>query len=287
VQAAIDQKIKWRPDLARQHFMDYVTLSRGPAPAPGAPVRAPAAVIWPETAVPVVYKGGQAYRRALAQAVPLGGILITGIVRRTQEKGQRGLWNSVLAIDGQGGLLAHYDKHHLVPFGEYVPLARFNPLPKLTEGRVDFSAGPGPRTLTLPGLGYVSPLVCYEVIFPGQVTAVEGPRPHMLLNLTNDAWFGISTGPYQHLAAARMRAVEEGLPLIRAANTGISAVIDPYGRDVRRLGLGQRGVIDAVVPAPLPAPTLYARLGNWPFLILAALLLAAGFVPFRRAPGRL
>ncbi|MFT5540077.1 MAG: apolipoprotein N-acyltransferase [Alphaproteobacteria bacterium] len=294
VQAAIDQKIKWRPNLARQHFMDYVTLSRGASSAHGPQARVPVAVIWPETAVPVVYKGSAAYLRALAQAVPPGGILITGVVRRTLEGGQRrtpqndqpGLWNSVLAIDGQGTLLARYDKHHLVPFGEYVPLARFNPLPKLTEGRVDFSAGPGVRTLTLPGLGRVSPLVCYEVIFPGQVIAAAGPRPNVLLNLTNDAWFGISTGPYQHLVAARLRAVEEGLPLIRAANTGISAVIDPYGREVRRLGLGKRGVIDVPVPAPLLAPTFYGRMGNWPILVLAVLLLVFGFASFRRGQER-
>jgi apolipoprotein N-acyltransferase len=293
VQAAIDQKIKWRPNLARQHFMDYVTLSRGAPPAPGTQTPPPVAVIWPETAVPAVFKGSKAYLRALAQAVPPGGILVTGVVRRTlgndsrrtPENDSRGLWNSVLAIDGRGALLARYDKHHLVPFGEYVPLARFNPLPKLTEGRVDFSAGPGARTLSLPGLGRVSPLVCYEVIFPGQVTAVAGPRPNVLLNLTNDAWFGMSTGPYQHLASARLRAVEEGLPLVRAANTGISAVIDPYGRVIRRLALGERGVLDVAVPAPLSAPTFYARMGNWPFLVLAVLLLGVGFGPFRRGQG--
>jgi apolipoprotein N-acyltransferase len=148
---------------------------------------------------------------------------------------------------------------------------------KLTQGRLDFSPGPGPRTLELPGLPPVGPLICYEVIFPGQVTE-PGRRPAWLLNVTNDAWFGTSSGPYQHFASVRLRAVEEGLPAVRAANTGISAVVDSYGRVLHRLGLNRVGTIDSPLPRPADARTLYSRVGNWMVLILIAIFAAAAFV---------
>jgi apolipoprotein N-acyltransferase len=132
-------------------------------------------------------------------------------------------------------------------------------------------------TLDLPGLPPVSPLICYEVIFPANVTA-RGARPQWLLNLTNDAWYGLSTGPYQHFAAARLRAVEEGLPLVRVANTGISGIVDPYGRIVRRLGLGERGVVDGPLPVALPSGTLYAWMGNGAGLLLAVVAALAGWI---------
>jgi len=172
------------------------------------------------------------------------------------------------AIDGAGTVVETFDKFHLVPFGEYVPLARYLPIQKLTSGKTGFTPGPGPRTLRLPGLPAVSPLICYEVIFPGAVTA-PGDRPEWLLNLTNDAWYGVSAGPYQHLAQARVRATEEGLPMVRAAYTGVSAVIDPYGRVLRRLALNRPGVIDTKLPKPLAEPPIYARAGDG---ILAGLL---------------
>jgi apolipoprotein N-acyltransferase len=175
------------------------------------------------------------------------------------------LWNAVVAVTRQG-IVATYDKHHLVPFGEYVPARKFLPITKITAGRTDFTPGPGARSLDIPGLPRVSPLVCYEVIFPGAVVG-PGPRPRWLLNLTNDAWFGRSTGPYQHLAASRLRAVEEGLPLVRAANTGISAVIDPWGRILEALPLGRRGVIQRRLPAALNQPPPFARFGNLGFAL--------------------
>jgi apolipoprotein N-acyltransferase len=184
-------------------------------------------------------------------------------------------------VDGDGRIKATYDKFHLVPFGEYVPLRWLLKIPKLTMGRTDFSAGPGPRTLTLPGLPPVGPLICYEAIFPGAVTD-PADRPGWLLNLTNDAWFGISAGPYQHFASARMRAVEEGLPLVRAANTGISGVIDGYGRIVARLGLGVRGTLDAPLPRALSTPPPYARFGDLVLMLLIAGVAAAGRIRPRR-----
>jgi apolipoprotein N-acyltransferase len=220
--------------------------------------------------VPFALDSDVRHRAAAASAVPEGGLLLAGSVR-TGPPGTAGAWNSVLAIDAQARVVAAYDKAHLVPFGEYVPLRGILPFGKLTEGRGDFNAGPGPRTIALDGLPPFGALICYEAIFPGAVTA-PGSRPRWLLNVTNDAWFGDSAGPRQHLAAARMRAVEEGLPLVRAANTGISAVIDGYGRVRHRLGLGVRGILDAPLPRALEGLTLFARAG---WLVLAALLLAA------------
>jgi apolipoprotein N-acyltransferase len=162
---------------------------------------------------------------------------------------------------------------HLVPFGEYVPLRHILPLDKITPGGADFTAGPGPQTLTLPGLPPVSPSICYEAIFPGVLVASGEPRAQWLINVTNDAWFGDSAGPRQHFASARLRTIEEGLPLIRAANTGISAVVDPYGRVLAQLDLGHEGVLDSPLPVAVPA-TLYARLGDWVLVILLAVSIA-------------
>jgi apolipoprotein N-acyltransferase len=269
VQANIDQRLKWRPDLRRKHLLTYLRLSRAPGPSP-------TVLIWPETALPfTVGTADVAAERWLRDAAPPGGTLMTGAVRTEfAADGKRKIWNSVFAVDAQG-IKGVYDKHHLVPFGEYVPLRRFNPFPKVTAGRVDFTAGRGPRTLNLPGLPPVSPLVCYETIFPGAVIAPGTPRPKWLLNLTNDAWFGRSTGPFQHFAAARLRAVEEGVPVVRAANTGISAVVDAYGRVRARLDLGVKGVIDETLP-PAAALTPFARTGNLIYGVFVALVLIAG-----------
>ena len=156
-----------------------------------------------------------------------------------------------------------------MPFGEYVPdlLNRLLGMAKLTHGRRDFSRGPGRQTLEIPGLPPVSPLICYEVIFPGAVTAGGAA---WMLNLTNDAWFGETTGPHQHFVSARLRAVEEGLPLLRVANSGITAVVDGYGRVLQRLPLGARGVIDSGLPRPVQGGTPFGILGNLSLLVLLA-----------------
>ncbi len=266
VQPSIDQRIKWQSDKRAGHVAGQMAMSeRGGAGASGG--GAVTHVIWAETAVPFLLGEDPGLRRALSKVVPPGGVLLTGAPRREQTDGGQRVWNTLFALDDAGEVVAAYDKHHLVPFGEYTPLRALFGFAKLTVGASDFSAGEGLRTLSLPGLPPVSPLICYEVIFPGQVVA-PGPRPGWILNVTNDAWFGASSGPYQHFASARLRAVEEGLPLVRAANSGISAVIDAYGRVIARLGLGRVGIIDAPLPRPIQEKTTFGRIGNWTLLIL-------------------
>ncbi len=259
VQANISQADRARPDLWPDQIRDYLRLSAEGLPAGSS------AVIWGEAAVPPLFSlnASEQGRRLLAPAAPENGLLITGADRGIRDRnGDVRIYNSLFALSGAGEIAATYDKSHLVPFGEYMPLRWLIPFKKLTEGVGDFSKGAGIATLVPPGLPPVSPLICYEAIFSGAVTPWAGTRPRWLLNLTNDAWFGMSWGPYQHYAAARLRAVEEGLPLVRVANTGISAVIDGYGRTRASLGLGERGVLDVPLPQPAAEFTLFGTLRN-------------------------
>ncbi len=277
VQPNIDQKLKWRPELRQQHVLGQVRMSTAAAGATQGNA-APTHVIWAETAAALFLGSDPASLGVIGGAAPPSGLIITGTIRRTPpgEKPFR-IWNSLQAVDDRARVVGTYDKFHLVPFGEYVPFRGLLNIAKVTEGQVDFSRGPGVRTLRLPGLPPVSPLICYEVIFPGRV-ADRQDRPGWLLNITNDAWYGRSSGPYQHFAAARMRAVEEGLPLVRVAGTGISAVVDAYGRTVARLGLGRAGVIDSALPAPLAGATPYGRLGDRIVLLILIAVAGAGYV---------
>lgn len=271
VQPAIQQTLKWDPAQQAINFRRHVELSQAPTPKPLA------AIIWPETATTFILEEHQEGRAIVSRLAPAGGLLITGTPRIVRGDGEAAIYNGLVALDGDGTLRAAYDKFHLVPFGEYVPGRGLLPIDKIVPGRGDFSAGPGPRTLHLPGLPPAAPLICYEIIFPGAVTD-PADRPAWLLNITNDAWFGMSAGPYQHFAIARMRAIEEGVPLVRAANTGISGAADPNGRVTARLDLGESGALDVDLPAALPAPTLYSRLRDLPLgFLLAAILLTAGW----------
>ncbi len=265
VQPHIPQAKKWQPDkrMAILGILHSLSTEQGEQPLTH--------VIWPESALPFPTPVKVADRPFLRAVVPDHGFLMTGSLRVKSEGGRiTQAWNSLIVIDDRGHIAASYDKARLVPFGEYVPFRSWLPIDRLTAGSVDFSPGPGPRTLAQPGFPSFSPLICYEIIFPGAV-AERRSRPRWLLNITNDGWFGLSSGPYQHFASARMRAVEEGLPLVRAANTGISAVVDPYGRVLQSLPLGESGFFDAPLPLTAESPTLYSRFGD-PLAILPGLL---------------
>jgi len=263
VQGNVAQADKWRPELRAETFARYLRLSSRPG--------AFDVLLWPETAFPGYLDEDAAAVDRIAGMLGPDRVLLTGAPTRVADGQGARYFNAVQAYDA-GGPVARYAKHHLVPFGEYVP--RWLPIERLVETPGDFTPGPGPRTLALPGLPPVGVAICYEIVFPGAVVD-DAIRPDWIFNATNDAWFGTSIGPRQHLASARMRAVEEGLPVVRAANTGISAVIDAEGRIRNRLGMERSGIIDAVLPASRPA-TLYARLGDLvlPPLVLIGLLLA-------------
>jgi apolipoprotein N-acyltransferase len=277
VQAAIDQHEKYSGGNRAAEFLTQIDLTHAPG------FDSVTDVIWPETATPYFLEQDPNAREAVANAAPKNGLIVTGAPRGTlpSEKPFR-IWNSLDVVDYAGAIVATYDKSHLVPFGEYVPFRSILPIGKIVGGDLDFSAGPGPHTIDLPGLPPAGPLICYEAIFPGAVVD-PNRRPAWLLNVTNDGWYGISSGPYQHFAAARMRAIEEGLPLVRDANSGISGIVDPYGRITGSLALGARGVLDGDLPQPLPGLTLFARLGNATSLLLMALVGVAAFVIGRRA----
>ncbi|MBL8698615.1 MAG: apolipoprotein N-acyltransferase [Alphaproteobacteria bacterium] len=267
VQPDIAQSLKWDPAERQRSLAITVDLSF----APGA--EKVNHVIWPETATLFPLASSPEFMAGLARIVPPNGYLLTGSTRFEREPVFRA-WNSLHALDGNGEIRATFDKFHLVPFGEYVPLRGVLPVDRIAPGPVDFSPGPGPRTIRLPGLPPFSPLICYEIIFPRAATD-PADRPDWILNITNDAWFGLSAGPYQHFASARFRAIEEGLPVVRVANGGISAIIDAQGRVRGSMALGSRGVLDAPLPPPV-APPPYARFGDWLLLALALGLAAAG-----------
>jgi len=273
VQPNIAQKDKWRPELRAANFSRLLRLSRAQDDLKGI-----THVIWPESAPPFLLADNADARALVADMLPDGVHLLTGAVRaeplpQTMPDGRWArFFNSVMVLDTDAAITATYDKAHLVPFGEYLPAQRLLQaigLQQLTRQRGGYSSGPGPRAVVVPGAPQVGPLVCYEVIFPGN--SVGESRPDWLLNVTNDAWFGDSIGPRQHFFQARMRAVEEGLPLVRAANTGISAVIGPRGQVRALLDLGQAGVLDQNLPGKI-VRTTYSTNGDIVFWIFWAAL---------------
>jgi apolipoprotein N-acyltransferase len=284
VQPNIGQDEKWKEGSEALRRLD--TLSHGGG-------RAPRLLLWPEAAITRPLQIGLAdlgyqeeaveLRREVAGMLAPGNLLLTGGVtlRSADGKAVTSATNSVFALDPRGRILARYDKAHLVPYGEYLPMRPVLSaigLSRLAPGDVDFDPGPGPRSFDLPGVGRVGFQLCYEIIFSGEVVD-RRHRPAFLFNPSNDAWFG-RWGPPQHLAQARLRALEEGLPILRSTPTGISAVIDADGRLLASLGWRTMGVIDSRLPPARP-PTLFARFGN-ALPLLFALLLAAGTIAVRR-----
>ena len=297
VQANIDQKDKWRPEHLSAIFDTYLDLTRRPAAA------RPTVVIWPEGALPAIIDElvapASPYGPMLRDAIEPGQTLVMG-ANREQPKPGGGMayFNSLVAFrrEAEGlKVTAVYDKYRLVPFGEFMPLGKFATkvgFRSLVHMPDDFSGGPPPKPVAPAGAPPLQPLICYEALFPGftrEGAARAGLRPAWILNISNDAWFGRTSGPLQHLNLASYRAIEEGLPIVRATPTGVSAVIDAYGRILpgARLGLGDFGVIDARLP-PALAPTLFERWGDLAFWALVALsALAAALGRMRRATPRL
>jgi apolipoprotein N-acyltransferase len=282
VQPNIGQEVKWQADSLGFQAERLTNLSRSaPPPHPGVP----RLILWPEVALPGLdlQRDGQA-RAALATLLRPGDLLLTGA--NTFGLGPAGevtgATNSLLALDSAGRVLGQFDKFHLVPAGEYVPLrpiADALGLSRLAPGSIDFTPGPGPRTLSLPGVPNVGPLICYEIIFPARIVDEEH-RPAWLLNPSNDAWFG-RDGPPQALAQARLRAIEEGLPIARSTPTGISALIGPRGEVLAALPQRVAGALTVELPAARE-PTLFGRFGHKTTALLGLLFVAAGAWEARR-----
>jgi len=275
VQPDIGQQQKYAADLEARHFQRYLNLTRGALAAPEN--RAPAIVAWPESAIPYFLEEDAGARAALAALLKPGDLLLVGgeaLIRDARGE-LTAATNSLFVVDAGGNLRGRYDKAHLVPLGEYVParsVMTLIGLARLTPGDIDFRAGPGPRTLALPGFADVGIQICYEMIFPAEVVD-PAKRPAWLLNISNDAWFGPS-GPPQHMAQARLRAIEEGLPVARATPTGVTGMIDARGRIMAQAEAHRIAVVSARLPAPLP-PTLFARFDHWTSAAFGALLLLA------------
>lgn len=275
MQPNLPQDAKFRPENGPNILRHYLALSQRPTSERPSGLAEVTHLVWPESAFPYIISKRPEALTAIAGALK-DAVLLTGAARAEGDGGgRRGrIFNSIEALKGET-IVAFYDKMHLVPFGEYLPLEEaLRPLGvhHLVPGIWD--RGAGPRLLAAPGLPPVAPLICYEAIFSGEAVQRDAAeRPQLFLNVTNDGWFGHTTGPYQHLAQARLRAIEEGLPMIRVANTGVSAIIDAYGRILQSLPLGQEGLIDGRLPSAA-APTVFATSGALAFPILLALATA-------------
>ena len=289
VQPALDQEQRPRPDYPETNLQALLANS-------GTAGAAPRLIVWPEGALRLLIEEGyppQFYargdpvitRKRIAAVLGPRDIVLTGgnAVQFKSDGEIAAITNSIFAIDASGTILGRYDKAHLVPWGEFLPwrplLSQIG-ISRLVPGEYDFAPGPGPRSQPLPGFGAAGMLICYEVIFSGQVVDAKH-RPAFIFNPSNDSWYA-KFGPEQHLAQARLRAIEEGLPIIRATPTGISAIVDADGRIVASVDWGKPGAAEAPLPAPHP-PTLFARAGNWIALAIAVLLAALGVAIRRRA----
>ncbi|SHF56039.1 apolipoprotein N-acyltransferase [Litoreibacter ascidiaceicola] len=261
VQPNAAQHLKWDPEHIGTFLQRAVNLTAASADI------APDLIVWPETSVPYALNDAPTVLEAISRAAGGQPVIVGG-----NDRVEEGWRNTLVLLGPDGRREQTYHKYHLVPFGEYIPfgeaLSKMGIRGLASRDGGGFSKGPGPKLIDLPGIGTALPLICYELIFPRSFIGL--PRPDLLLQITNDAWFGNISGPYQHLAQARLRAVEQGLPLIRAANTGISAVIDPWGRITAQTDLNVAAILDAGLPVAAPA-TLYSRLYDWPmrgFLVL-------------------
>jgi apolipoprotein N-acyltransferase len=283
VQPSVSQSEKWDEAARARIFGELLQLSSAPSAPPG---KRPDLIVWPETAIPFLINEKPDAYTAIGDALQPGQTLLAGAVRQegSRSSGEEvRYYNSMLVIGGDGQLMAAADKLHLVPFGEYLPMSdvlRSFGMSEIVKTPGGFSAGSDRRNIALPGGVKLRPLICYEAIFPREAAASDG-RPDALVNITNDAWYGATPGPYQHFRQAQLRSVEQGLPMLRAANNGISGVIDPYGRIIDALKLDARATVDTYLPLKLQ-PTPYVLHGDKTLsVILLALLAIAGLTILR------
>ncbi len=290
VQPSTPQPDKWRADKQEEIFFDHLSLSKMNADGRLDDAKGVTHVIWPEAAMPFLPLSAPRALEKIGEMLPEEAHLIAGALRVDrpaespiidyESNDRRRVFNSLIAFDSSGKPTVIYDKIHLVPFGEYLPFQQTLEaigLRQLTRLRGGFTIGERPRqTINISGLPPLVALICYEVIFPGAIIQTT-KRPSLLINLTNDGWFGNTTGPYQHFHQSRVRAVEEGLPLIRSANNGISAVIDPFGRVLHQLDLNQRGTLDAQLPSPA-ARTVFTQHSKEIFIMNLLLFVLLAYV---------
>ncbi len=282
IQPNAPQHLKWREDMIKVFFDRGLEFTAADSEilrvdkATGQVTTRPDIVIWPEASLPFPWDGDSWDHGMPMLQTALAGANFIGGIRREDRVG---LYNSLLAYAPSSAQVDLYDKHHLVPWGEFLPYEsalRWLGLTLLTDNISSLAVGSGPRIINLEGMPPFLPLICYEAVFPYNAR-VAGGRPDWLVHITNDAWFGVHTGPFQHFAQAQMRAIEQGLPVARSANTGVSGMIDPYGRVVDDISLGVAGFVDAALPAALPA-TVYARTGEWLWLAVGMFgLVGVGF----------
>jgi apolipoprotein N-acyltransferase len=296
MQPNLQQDAKFHPENGAAILARYLALSDRATGPRTLGLQDTTHLIWPESAFPYLLGRTPGALSRIGAALPANVTLITGAARAGEAlpgEGRPPVYNSIQVVTRPGTIVTSVDKTHLVPFGEYLPpvfddVLRSVGLKEFVAIPGGFSAGARRANLQVPGLPPAAPLICYEAIFPGDVVP-EGARPGLLLNVTNDGWFGQTTGPHQHAAQARMRAIEEGLPLVRAANTGISMVTDGYGRFVARLALGEEGVLDSGLPRAL-SPTVFALAGNTSaYLLLLVFALVVIFIgrKNRTAPAKM
>lgn len=273
VQPSIPQEMKWNRQALENNLQKYIELSRQPG------LDKIDFVIWGETATPFPLDIDPEHLQQVRKAVPEKGFLVTGVVRYEFTPYSEVIpYNSMFIIDSKGEIVDYYDKSHLVPFGEYIPLRQYLPswIKPLTNTVANFQPGNGPKTINLQNYPQLSGLICYEIIFPSQVADKKNP-PHWLINLTNDGWYGNSAGPYQHLVTTQLRAVEEGRSIVRVANSGISAAIDPLGRLIEYIPLNHYEAKDVILPSELYIFTIYSSCGNSIPLILCFLNIILAF----------
>ena len=257
VQPSIPQTFKWDEDLALKNFNKHLSLTAKEG------IEKVKLIVWGETASPYMLDRDEFSLRELMSVIPNDALLVTGVLRAGIENGDLAIYNSMFAIDNVRGIRDYYDKVHLVPFGEYLPFREYLPdfMSPVANIVGDMYSGEKYKLIKVDGFPNMGGAICYESIFPKEVIDYKN-KPEILLVLANDGWYGVSAGPYQHLVASQLRAVEEGVSVVRSANTGVSAVINPNGEIAGRIELNENGFIDVNLPKDLTIDTLYGKYGN-------------------------